>query len=1145
MSQSPACATTEQLQELLDGNLPEEQQADLTAHLEQCETCQQSLESLVAGENSWQDLARNLGADQPPDEALEQQETLTVAGEHHEALPEEQVEMKVLDHYELIEQVGQGAFGTVYRAHDAKLQRVVAIKMLSPEVAASGTARQRFIREARAAAAVTHENVVAIHAIEEKHRPPYIVMQMIDGFSLQEKLNETGSLELREILRIGMQIASGLAAAHKQGLVHRDIKPSNVLLENGVERVKITDFGLARAVDDASISRSGEIAGTPMYMSPEQADGQAIDHRSDLFSLGSVLYVMCTGRPPFRATTTMGVLKRVCEDTPRPIREINPEIPTWLEDVVTKLHAKKRKERFQSADEVAELLGQYLATLQQPVDGSGPYRFGVPRETLVRGPAPQSAKSPGEESTDRHKRRYPNGVAMLFMLLLLGVVGIFAVPSLWRSGPQGTVVPNEGKVDGGIPKPPQQLPSAFILTSNEYEWTEPQNLGSEINSKGDDGSPWISTDGLTLLFASNRSDGQGASDIWQCTRAGVDADWSKPVNLGAPICSPAYQGEPVMSADFCTLVFVASDPIGSQGKLDLWMASRGSANAPWGKPVNLGATINSPEVETGPFLSEDGLQLVFNSNRGGSHRLYVATRLSANDRWSNPALSTHASNRGRKSQLLDSGKTLLHFQDDRNIYLCTWNEADRRWGNDVRLPAPINNNDQNTRAFFHQPTNTLYFMSDRPGGHGGRDLWMSRRVRKKKTDSPLISRKPFVILTRDKGDETQHATLADAVKTAQSGDTIEIRGNGPFLTPTIEIPDNTPLTIRAGRGYRPVLEIDPQGKKMVQGRFALIGTTSALVLEGLELRSLREASLPGRLLIHSSGGSFLASHCRFLISGAGYGAFDGSTVEMRDCEFIGAGLVYLAPLRGQIVLDNCIYIGGALMRLQPCPSWRGDQVVRDLTIQISRSTFIGGAPMYLLLDNLPKLDGDQHNTKPIQIKMNMSVVNNSNRVFGLGLSPDFVKKHEPLTVTEVDAVLRQLIDWHGRQNVYTTRPQYCYGYTDREGKKFIHFQKEEDWQKWPGTNDKEAIHGPIRYQGSNPPKMNLLKRLDVAPLTLAPADFRLASDSAGKGAGPNGKDLGADVDFVGPGEAYERWKKTPEYKAWRKKTDELMKARNP
>src|SRR5262249_4250217 len=158
------------------------------------------------------------------------------------------------------------------------------------------------------------------------------------------------------------QIARGLAAAHERGLIHRDIKPSNILLERGAdERVKITDFGLARAAADASLTQNGVIAGTPMYMAPEQTRGETIDHRADLFSLGTVLYPMGSGRPPFRATNSMATLKRVAEDTPRPIREIIPEVPEWLCDIIAKLHAKKPAERFQSAKEVADLLRQHLA----------------------------------------------------------------------------------------------------------------------------------------------------------------------------------------------------------------------------------------------------------------------------------------------------------------------------------------------------------------------------------------------------------------------------------------------------------------------------------------------------------------------------------------------------------------------------------------------------------------------------------------------------------------------------------------------------------------------------------------------------------------------------------------------------------------
>ena len=155
--------------------------------------------------------------------------------------------------YQVVELVGRGGMGVVVRAHDPKLKRTVAIKMLTPELAAHPMSVRRFLREAQAAAAVIHDHVVTIHAINENVRPPMIVMEYIDGCSLQQKIDRSGPLDVKSILRIGMQTAAGLAAAHRQGLVHRDIKPSNILLENGVERVKLSDFGLARAVDDIAL----------------------------------------------------------------------------------------------------------------------------------------------------------------------------------------------------------------------------------------------------------------------------------------------------------------------------------------------------------------------------------------------------------------------------------------------------------------------------------------------------------------------------------------------------------------------------------------------------------------------------------------------------------------------------------------------------------------------------------------------------------------------------------------------------------------------------------------------------------------------------------------------------------------------------
>jgi len=193
---------------------------------------------------------------------------------------------------------------------------------------------------------------------------PYLVMEFIPGETLQQRLDRVGPLDVPEVLRIGRQIAEGLAAAHASDLIHRDIKPGNILLEGGAQKVKITDFGLARAADDASISQSGIIAGTPMFMSPEQALGHKIDQRADLFSLGSVLYQMASGRPPFRAPSTLAVLKRVAEESPRPIPEIIPETPAWLCEIITKLHAKDPDDRYQSAREVADVLADCEAQLK-------------------------------------------------------------------------------------------------------------------------------------------------------------------------------------------------------------------------------------------------------------------------------------------------------------------------------------------------------------------------------------------------------------------------------------------------------------------------------------------------------------------------------------------------------------------------------------------------------------------------------------------------------------------------------------------------------------------------------------------------------------------------------------------------------------
>ncbi|HEX5273627.1 MAG TPA: protein kinase, partial [Gemmataceae bacterium] len=377
MARHTQCPDKATLARLLDGRLPAADEEALASHLDDCARCRAALDALaVAGATEVGDCRPAA----PPDgrlrgaiEALKSFPPRAAAPGAAEDLllgllapADEPGLLGRLGPYEVTGLVGRGGAGVVLKGFDPSLNRFVAIKVLAPHLASSVAARRRFAREARATAAVSHQHVVAVHGVDEANGLPYLVMEYVAGISLQERIDRAGPLELEEVLRIGAQAAAGLAAAHAQGLVHRDVKPGNILLESGIERVKITDFGLARAADDASLTQSGAVAGTPQYMAPEQARGDAVDHRADLFSLGSVLYAMCTGRPPFRASSTLAVLRRVCEDEPRPVREVNPEVPEWLAAIVATLHAKDPDERFQSAAEVARLLARCLAHVRQP-----------------------------------------------------------------------------------------------------------------------------------------------------------------------------------------------------------------------------------------------------------------------------------------------------------------------------------------------------------------------------------------------------------------------------------------------------------------------------------------------------------------------------------------------------------------------------------------------------------------------------------------------------------------------------------------------------------------------------------------------------------------------------------------------------------
>ncbi|MCA9065112.1 MAG: protein kinase [Planctomycetaceae bacterium] len=356
----------------LEGKLSRAHQAEFESHLTQCEDCRRRLDTTVASPQEWTEVRRSLAAEQSSD-PFEQRDTADSA-EADQLLwcrrllsPTDDPHMLGrIAGYEIAGLLGRGGMGIVFKGFDSALNRYVAIKMMAPQYSASGVARQRFFREAQAAAGVVHEHVIAIHCVAMWQEHPYLVMPYVQGKSLQKRLDENGPLQLREILRIGMQVASGLAAAHAQGLIHRDVKPANILMESGVDRVYLTDFGLARTVDDIRLTKTDTLVGTPQYMSPEQTNDESLDYRSDLFSLGSVLYEACTGRPAFQAATSYGVIRRINERQPVPIQDLNPDIPDWLVGIVARLMEKDPRRRFQTAAEVETLLRDCLSHVEQP-----------------------------------------------------------------------------------------------------------------------------------------------------------------------------------------------------------------------------------------------------------------------------------------------------------------------------------------------------------------------------------------------------------------------------------------------------------------------------------------------------------------------------------------------------------------------------------------------------------------------------------------------------------------------------------------------------------------------------------------------------------------------------------------------------------
>ena len=405
--------------------------------------------------------------------------------------------------YKIVERLGAGGMGEVYKAEDTTLGRPVALKFLAAHLLNDDEAKARFLREAKAAAVIRHPNICTVFEVAEENGKTFLAMDYLEGESLEERI-EQGPLPLKDVLDIGRQIAEGLEAAHEKGIVHRDIKPANVMVD-AKGRATILDFGLARLTEAGKLTRADQTVGTAAYMSPEQIQGMEVDHRTDVWALGCVLYEMVAGLRPFKGQYDQALAYEIVQEDPEPLTAVRAGVPMELEFIVGKCLAKDAGDRYDSSSELAK----DVRTLAEKLKSG--------RSTTFR---PAQVTSPIQPARAAKPARKLQAALALSIAVISGLLG-------WGWGRSGSESPAAERshyafrqltFDSGLSYQPALSPDGQLVAyasdragnGNLDIWVQRIDGGDPIRltqDPSDDATPTFSPDGARIAFRSERSGG--------------------------------------------------------------------------------------------------------------------------------------------------------------------------------------------------------------------------------------------------------------------------------------------------------------------------------------------------------------------------------------------------------------------------------------------------------------------------------------------------------------------------------------------------------------------------------------------------------------------------------------------------------------